>query len=192
MNGDPWNLKYLKGRAKARKQQVSAIPGVFKFKTLLYIGAKPDRIEMVDLFLAHRFTIDILEVWRPNIEALRKANEQQRIFRTIFEGDVRRLMSYSFFPIDIYDVTMFWHGLEHLKKEEIHATVKGIERITKFLVIFGCPIGKYEQDEVEGNVHEKHLSFLEPKDFHRMGYRTSTVRPNKPRGSNLCAWKFLT
>lgn len=183
---DYWNLKYWRKRAVARKRQIEAIPGVFKFKTLLYIGANTDRIELVDLFLKHKFVIDVLEVWKPNVEGLRDLNSKHRIFRCVMEGDARRI------PAGMkWDIVMFWHGLEHLKKEEIHATVKGIERVAKFLVIFGCPVGQYEQDAVDGNEFEKHLSFLVPKDFHDLGYRTSVVRPKKPRGSNLCAWKFV-
>lgn len=188
---DPWNMKHWRKRAAARKRQVKAIPKVFNYRTLLYIGANPERIEMVDLFLDHGYTIDVLEIFRPNAEGLRRLNSIQRIFRNIYEGDVRDLLSILPYPRNFYDIVMFWHGLEHLPKDQIKDTVKGIERVARHLVIFGCPIGEYEQEEVDGNIHEKHLSFLDEEFFRRLGYQTSAVRKDRPRGSNLCAWKVL-
>lgn len=49
----PWAL-----RSVARKRQVKKIPGVFDHKTMLYIGANPRRIEMVDMFYTAGYEID--------------------------------------------------------------------------------------------------------------------------------------
>lgn len=181
------------GKSTARKKHIKAIPDIFDYETMLYIGANPKRIELVDLFYLKGYKIDALEVWLPNIEALVQWNLKYNIFHRIYGGDVR-MVDQVVGDVDGmidegWDIILFWHGPEHLPKLDIEPTLKKLEQFANHLVILGCPRGEYEQDPVDGNPFEIHQSYLYEEDFHRLGYRTVTVRPKKPRGSNITAWK---
>lgn len=175
-----------KGKARARKQQVLVIPGVFDFKTLLYIGASPDRFELVDLFYYSGYEIDVLEIFEPNVKALEVMNRRWKIFKKIMLGDVRRVEEIL---KGQYDVIVFWHGPEHLGPLEIKPTIEKLESFARHLLIFGSPWGEYPQGAVKGNPNEEHKSALFPAFYKKLGYATSTVRRHPGRGSNLVAWK---
>lgn len=184
----PWRL-----RAKRRKKQITRnIRGLHKFKTLLYVGANKDRIEMLDLFHDWGYEIDVLEVWPPNVEELKKLDQQHDIFREIICGDIMDCM------LDVhygpYDVVMFWHGPEHIKKKFLSELIFNMERLAKHFVIMAAPIGKYEQGEVNGNPHEIHEGYLYPEDFDDFRYEVDILkrRKNKPRGSNMVIWRKLS
>lgn len=182
-------LKQMKRRAAKRKRQVKAIPGIRDGKTLLYVGASPDRFELVDLFRGWGYKIDVLEIWPKNVEKLKKLNAQVSVFRDIILGDIRNCGS-SF--NNTYDVSVWWHGPEHVEKHEFPQALKHLEERTKRLVILGCPWGDYSQGPVKGNVYEIHKSVFYPKDFEELGYTTKTLKKNGKRGSNILAWKEIS
>jgi len=174
-----------KTRAKKRKLQVAKIPNVYAYETLLYIGASPDRFELVDEFYYADYKIDVLEIWQPNVFALKIMNRRWKIFNEIMSGDVRnveRILQHQ------YDIIVFWHGPEHLHLHDFTPTLRKLENFAKHLLICGCPWGDYPQGAVKGNVHEKHACSLFPEDFQKLGFKTSTLR-QPGRGSNLLAWK---
>lgn len=181
----PWAL-----RSVARKRQVKKIPGVFDHKTMLYIGANPRRIEMVDMFYTAGYEIDVLEAWEPNFLELSKWNMKYQIFKYLYLEDVRLIDEHIHHRLN-WDVIMFWHGPEHLPKMDVAPTLEMLERHANHLVILGCPRGKYVQPEVDGNPFERHESYLYEKDFNDLGYLTQTLRPHKTRGSNIVAWKRI-
>ncbi len=182
----PWIPKSV-----ARKKHIKAIPDIFDYETMLYIGANPRRIELVDLFYLKGYEIDVLEAWKPNYEALVEWNKKWKIFRYIYHGNAlfinRKFMQQHF--KSMWDIVVFWHGPEHLRKEYLEPTLRKLEEHANHLVILGCPRGEYKQNSIDENPFEIHQSYLYEEDFHRLGYRTATVRPKKPRGSNITAWK---
>jgi len=196
-----WNLKKLpavfdpiKGKSLARKRQISRhIPEVAACKTCLYIGAKPERIELVDMLYGMGLDIDVLEVFEPNVKALKELNKKWKIFRDIFQGDVRDLpeplLGKGTWPD--YDVIIFWHGPEHLNKEEIPGVLKELETGARCFVILGCPWGDFPQDTTDGNIHEAHLCSLTPGFFENLGYSCHTIKKIHKRGSNIVAWKRI-
>jgi hypothetical protein len=175
-------------RAKARKKTVLSIPGILKYKTLLYIGANPSRLELLDLFYNAGYKIDILEIYPPNVEGLRKLNEKEKLFRDIYQGDVREID--GIIVGKKYDVVCFWHGPEHLEKRDIKSTLIQLENKAKNIIFTGCPYGYYPQDDVYGNPAEIHRCSLDVKFFERLGYKTKTIRKKNKRGSNITAWKI--
>ena len=174
-----------KTRAKKRKLQIAKIPNVYAYDTLLYIGASPDRFELVDEFYYANYTIDVLEIFEPNVKALEIMNRRWKIFNKIMLGDVRKVEEILQHR---YDVIVFWHGPEHLNLLYFVPTLRKLEDFAKHLLICGCPWGVYPQAAIKGNEYEKHLCSLFPEDFQKLGFKTSMLR--KPgRGSNLLAWK---
>jgi len=175
-----------KGKARARKKQIAEIPNVYDYRTLLYIGASPNRFELIDEFFYVGYEIDVLEIFEPNVKALKIINRRWKIFNEIICGDVRnveRILKHC------YDVIVFWHGPEHLLKHDLAPTILKLEDFAHHLLICGCPWGDYPQGAVKGNQHEKHLSSLFPADFQSLGFNVSTIRKHPGRGSNLLAWK---
>lgn len=172
-------------RAKKRKLQVAKIPKVYTYDTLLYIGASPSRFELIDEFYYANYAIDVLEIFEPNVQALEVINRRWKIFNKIMLGDVRKVEEILQHR---YDIIVFWHGPEHLGLLDFVPTMKKLEDFAKKLLICGCPWGDYPQGSIKGNVHERHITSLFPKDFEKIGFKTSTLR-NPGRGSNLLAWK---
>lgn len=184
---------YWRIRAKRRKKQITRnIKGLKKFKTLLYIGANKDRIEMVDLFYDWGYEIDVLEIWEPNIKELLKLNKKYKIFRNIIHADIMNNGLEN--HLGKYDVVMFWHGPEHIKPKFLPLLISKLESLTKHFVIMASPIGQYEQGPVDGNEHETHEAYLYPEDFAKFQYKVNCLRrkKNKPRGSNMVIWRELS
>lgn len=183
---DPW-----KDKSVARKRQVKKIPGVFDYKRMLYIGANPQRIELVDLFYGAGYEIDVLEVDEKNVINLEKLNRKWHIFSRIYMGEITKVAeTFCDEYNEKYDICLWWHGPEHVQKNKLNETIKKIESWTRYLVILGCPWGEYPQEK-KGKPYEKHESALYPQDFHRLGYKTETLRKPDKRGSNILAWKKL-
>lgn len=193
----PKALKPKCPRSMGRKRQVETIPGVFDYETMLYVGANTKRIELIDLFYAHEYAIDVIEAWEPNFKALVGWNKKWKIFRNIYLGDVRMLdeiivrlvPSVAGIVEELWDVIVFWHGPEHLPRLDVAPALAKLEEYADHLVIVGCPRGEYEQPAVGGNPFEEHESYLYEKDFQDLGYLTDTLKPEKPHGSNIMAWK---
>lgn len=188
--------KYWRVRARKRKKQIFRnIKDLRKYKTLLYIGAHTDRLEMIDIFHDFNYEIDVLEIWGPNVKGLIELNEKQNIFRDIIQGDIldETIWGDGFGLGPIYDIVMFWHGPEHVKKERLPDLIKTLEALAKHYVIMACPIGKYKQGPVDGNPYEVHESYLWPEDFIKYNYKADCIiKKKKARGSNMVLWKKLS
>jgi len=183
-------LKLMRRTGSARKRQIEIhIPELGECGSCLYIGASPDRFEIVDLLLRFGYnTIDILEIWEANVNTLTWMNLRAPIFRRIIQGDV---INIDLHIADIYDVVMWWHGPEHIPKKYFNETIRKIELFAKEYVVIGCPWGSYPQGEVKGNKFEIHLSAIYKKDFKELGYSTQTLRKVNKRGSNILAWRKM-
>jgi hypothetical protein len=156
--------------------------------TLLYVGGKPERLQMVDLFHRAGFVIDVLEAWRPNVDALIKWNDEKAILRNVVRGNIR---SISNIPPEKYNVVMFWHGPEHVSREDLPFVLLNMESLATDFSICATPWGRYAQGEINGNPYERHISHLYELDFEGFGYRTATLGTKDKKGSNLLAWKGI-
>lgn len=174
--------------ATRERQFVERIPDVLRIQngTLLYVGGKPARLQMVSLFHRHGFAIDVLEAWRPNVDSLTAWNSEEKILRRIFRGNIRDTSS---LPDEKYNVVMFWHGPEHVPAEDLAFVLLNMEAMATDFSICACPWGKYAQGEVNGNPFERHVSHLYELDFGGFGYMTHAIGKKDKKGSNLLAWK---
>lgn len=185
-----------KPTSEERKEQLlRCIPDVFDYKTMLYIGAKVGKnysgMRLVPEFKAAGFEIDILEAWEENAKELEKTNRDKKSLRRIFIGDVKALC--AVIPDLEYDITLWWHGPEHILEAELRKTMPLFEEITKKLVILGSPYGKYDQGIIDGNPFEIHQTAVYPEFYESLGngWKTDTLRARDERGSNLLAWKRI-
>ena len=154
----------------ARQDQLEAlIPAHLKDgygKRMLYVGGHlryGRNLQMSAYFRAAGYTIDVIEVFPDNIVQLMNIKWIGRLI----EGDVR-----LFLPYFTYDLVVFWHGPEHLPKEEVPALLDKMKTYAN-AVIFATPNGHYTQEEVyaeimtilENNNWEKDKSYIFPDAF---------------------------
>jgi len=165
---------------RKERQLLAHVPDVMNYKSLLYIGASACRQETLGLFIKRGYDYTILEIWRPNVEWLRKR------FKNVIEGDVRDINGFN---LGNFDIICWWHGPEHLKEDELVPMLDKLENMTKKILITACPWGIYEQGAAEGNPHEIHYSYLYPEFFEKLGWKTSAMGRVDVKGSNLLAWK---
>ncbi|MBE3109322.1 MAG: hypothetical protein IMZ46_02240 [Acidobacteria bacterium] len=168
-----------------RAQFARAIPdALVPAGRLLYIGGKPGRLQMLDLYLATGWKVDILEAWHENAEALKHwPGLDPKV--AVFEGDIRAL------TVKDYDSVVWWHGPEHIAATEFPAVLRRIERATTRMVILASPWGRYDQGPAEGNPFEEHLWAVYPEALWALGYETDAIGAKDRKGSNLLAWKRM-
>lgn len=58
-------------KLKRRKQLETNIPDIWSYKSVLYIGARTDRIDFGKNFQKKNYEIDILEIHKPNVNYLK-------------------------------------------------------------------------------------------------------------------------
>lgn len=166
---------------RKERQLLTCVPDVLNYKSLLYIGASGRRQKTLGLFINRGYDYTILEIWHPNVEWLRKR------FKNVIEGDVRDIDDFN---LGVFDIVCWWHGPEHVKENEVVPIFDKLKNMTKEILIAACPWGIYEQDAVDGNLHEIHFSYLYPEFFEKLGWKTSTFGKRDVKGSNLLAWQI--
>lgn len=169
----------IKPITKRREQLLTCIPDVLDYESLLYIGASNRRQQELKLFIEKKYNYIILEVWKLNVEWLKKR------FKNVIEGDVRKIDKLE---LGLFDVIMWWHGPEHIREDKIVPVLNKLKNMTKKILITACPWGIYESNPQERNPHESHLSYLYPEFFEKLGWETNTIREKDMKGSNLLAW----
>lgn len=150
-------------------------------RSLLYVGAREARTEFAEELYAAGATIDVIEIWPPNATYLR--GQTPRWLRHVFDGDVRQA---DLRPLLKYDVAFWWHGPEHVHRDEALIAVERLQSVAS-LVVLGCPWGDYPQGATGGNPHEAHLWAPEPEDFEAVGFDVE-VLPPRGRGGNILSW----
>lgn len=190
------------GRNK-REQLTRCIPDIYGHKSLLYIGAAvlskwPKGMIFLPEFMEVGYRIDILEAWPPLVEKLRKMNSVgiqypnaligPSVFNKIVQGDVREM---GRLIADNYDVTLWYHGPEHIRSVELEKTLDKILLITKKIAVIGCPYGIYHQGPQYGNPLEVHISHHYPERYKALGWETDTIGEKDNRG-NLLAWSRIS
>ena len=162
----------------------AVLPDIFKHKSVLYVGASPARQVLAQEFKNGGADVDLVEIWQPNIDELKKARPD--LFSNMILGDARSLSQ----VVDkTYDVVCWWHGPEHIKKEELAATLAELEKVANDTVLLGCPFGNYPQGAVGGNESEIHQSVLQPQDFAVLGYQAVTFGVEDDPAGYIIAWR---
>ncbi len=162
------NTKVERVEAARLAQLRAFVPQVFAPGTLLYVGASPRRSQFLPELIAAGRAVTLLEIWPANVEYFRA-----RAGIEVVCGDVRQVAALVL-PAERYDVAFWWHGPEHIAREELADTLAGLEQRARVVVI-GCPWGTSPQAEIDGNMHQRHAASLQPEDFQRLGYRVSTI-----------------
>ena len=171
---------------KQMQKNLSEIFEKGKYKSVLYVGANKRRQYFLDWFeKANYQRIVVLEAFKENADCLRQDIDDWTPALEIINGDIRDTASIP----GKFDISFFWHGPEHLKKNEIKPVLESLEAVSK-LVVLGCPYGIYEQGAEYGNPYEEHFSHLYPKILESIGYMVDTIGEAGKPDANMLAWKY--
>jgi hypothetical protein len=163
-------IKYYQDRddLKALSSIVNESKNLLDGRSVLQIGARvggdPGWIKMFNMFREHGYTIfNVLEAWKFNADRLKWS-----FLDRVVCGDVRDI---SNLILGTYDVTVFWHGLEHLSKTDALTVIPKIEALSTRAVIFGMPHGEWKRVKLNNdNPYEEHLSAWYPGELEQLGY----------------------
>ena len=164
------------------EQLQRCIPDILTFKSMLYVGGHLRFGRDLQMTKFFKCPIDCVEIWPENVKQL----ETSPRLRHVWLSDIR-----DFSPQWTYELTMFWHGPEHLLKDEVVSLLLKIAQYTTKMIVFATPNGVYTQGAEYGNPHEVHQSHWYPSDFEKIGMEVDYIgSPDKKQG-NIIAWKRL-
>lgn len=177
------NVLFVNDIRSAREKQLEkCIPDLFNYKSVLYIGANTHRQQILKDFRNHGYEIDIVEPFEDNCKFCALIPGVANVWESIIQD----------FNLDIkYDIVFWWHGPEHIDKEEYEKTFAKIESLANKYVVFGVPWGINPQDAIDGNDYEIHRTYVYPEDFQKYGYQTDTIGVKDTFNNNLIAYKKI-
>ncbi len=164
------------------------LPDLFsgRYKSVLYVGANHLRQHFLADFVSVYDRVVVLEIFPENVAHLRKKFKGKNTH--IIHGDVRDAAGLT---SGRFDVCFFWHGPEHLGRDEVGTVLRMLESITDSLVVLGMPYGNYPQGSEYGNDCETHLWDIYPADMEKLEYLTHTIGDADDTLSNMVAWKRM-
>lgn len=156
-------------------------------KTLLYVGASLERFQLGNELHAAGYEITLIEAFMLHVQHY---IGHKCIARAVL-CDVRNVIEMA--AGERWDVSVWWHGPEHIKASELGWVLRDLESVTNDLVLLGCPWGHSNVDVVGGNLYSLHLNHLKTSDLEAFGYKTAALgRPNcQDLLSHIMAWKKI-
>ena len=185
---------------------LNAVPDIYDYKTLLYIGAAiriryPREMMFIPYFKEAGYSIDVLEAWPPNVANLRKMNTEgwmfpdgqigPGLFDEIFQGDIRELAAGSEYcpkVKDGYDVILWHHGPEHVREMDVPPILKYMEETANKIACIGCPNGDMWTGPIYGNPLDSHTASFRLDFFRKLGWKAKTSAKGDTK-SRIIAWK---
>jgi len=161
-------------------QLIRCIPDVLNYKTVLYIGINRFRSMFIKDFADAKYMIDVIEIFKSNTEYWKKKD----ICNYIICADIRTVKIEK-----NYDLIVWYHGPEHVARDEAIKTFEKLEDHANKMLILGCPHGAYPQGPEYGNENERHLSEWSGPDLMHYGFSVDIIGNHNEKGSNLLAWK---
>jgi len=140
-------------------------PDLFKYKTVLNVGARTSRFDYGQEFREAGYDITVLEPFGPNVQYLHTLPWVHEVV----QGDVRDLRVFKE-KEQKFDVVFWWHGPEHVVEEDLRGVLLEIDKICNHLVVLGCPWGHYPQGHIHNNPWEEHIGHYAHYVFEEFGY----------------------
>lgn len=135
---------------------------------ITFVGWRPDAgLDLFHLLRSNCQTPIVIEIFEQNCKALASARICQVICDDVRNFD-RRLDSSQ------KELLVWQDGPEHLEKSDSIEVLKKAQEHFKSIVI-ATPDGFCEQDELYGNIHERHLSSWYKDDYESLGFRVSSL-----------------
>jgi len=117
---------------------------------------------LVQIGVSHR--TDAVDIWQPYVDMHRRIGTYRHC---------RQMDILDFNPQGEWDAVVICDVLEHLDKTDVDKTklFEKLERMATKKIILFTPNGYVDNDEVDGDPYQKHLSAWEPEDFTGRGYK---------------------
>jgi hypothetical protein len=109
-------------------------------------------------------------------------------FADVAVGDVTRWRA----PSACYDTAFWWHGPEHVTREQLDDALANLEASVKLggLIVLGCPWGVAPYaDQEHYDAHEQHVGAYYPEDWEQRGYSVFVDGTRDSIESTQIAWK---
>jgi SAM-dependent methyltransferase len=109
------------------------------------------------------FNLVGLDIFRPDLERARRNNA----YDDTLVGDV----TYLPFKDNCFDIAAAIHVVEHLEKPNGDKMLCELERVSKWLVLVACPVGKFAQDAYGGNPYQEHKYVWSIEELQEKGFK---------------------
>lgn len=130
-------------------------------KTILNIGFRNDSdFTLLNYAYSENKKWKILEIFQPNVDNMVKLG-LDAICMDVLNIDQLE---------ENFDAIIWLHGPEHITWDQFLEVRTKIENKSNVITIYQAPVGEYPQDEMYGNIYEKHVSVLHPDLFKNLGY----------------------
>lgn len=134
--------------------------------TILNIGYRYDSDQTIlNACISNNKTFEVMEIYKPNCDVL-KNNKNIKEIHNMDVKDIKMLNKK-------FDAIIWLHGPEHVNWEDFLVFRKDIEDSANYLVVYQAPEGFYAQENIYGNIYEKHVQTLSEKMFKDLGYKTN-------------------
>jgi len=161
-------------------------PDLFKYKSVLNVGARTDRFDYGKEFGKSGYEITVLEPFFQNVLFLRTVPE----IHNVIQGDVRNLNGFIE-EEKTFDIVFWWHGPEHVGESDLRNVLPELEKICNHLIVLGCPWGDYPQGPLHNNPYECHVGSYDHQIFEEFGYDVECLGKEHVAGSNVTSVKRL-
>ena len=160
---------------------------------VLYVGANKRRAYYAKELKEAGATLDLLEI----DEGKAKHWRTKDMFSVVEVGDVTSWLvdnpaCVGFSWDGDYDTAFWWHGPEHVTREQLDDALANLESVVKpgGLIVLGCPWGEAPYaDEEHYDEHEQHVGAYYPEDFEQRGYTVFVDGTRDRIESSQIAWK---
>jgi len=146
-----------------------------EFTSMVNVGfhdwQQPTRHWWINICKSNNVDWSIVEVFEPNVSAA--------ISQGCPEDKIYNLSIVDVDKLPEADLLLFWHGPEHLLKEDFLSILPKLEDKYDKL-IFGMPLGEEPQGEAYGNPYECHISAWSSQEWKDLGYEVIEVYDNQP------------
>lgn len=115
-----------------------------------------------------------VEIFRDSVREAKKSG----VYKNVLQGDIEAVMKDLICRKKKFDVVFCSHVIEHLPKSKGTKLLKLIDQLALKRAVIGTPHGFMEQIEeelVENNPHQAHLSGWTEYDFNKFKYRVHGV-----------------
>lgn len=174
---------------KFREQRLKSNIDFKEYKSLLYVGARPQRMD--HLWMFENYDVTILEIWEPNIKGINAGKVHHSVKKAIDSLKSLEVVCGNVIDFQLdkkFDIGMWWHGPEHVEEQHLEKAISNLESHCS-TVIMGCPWGLYD-DHSMSNPYESHISHNQPEFFENLGYYVE-AQGKEGAGSNLMSIKSL-
>lgn len=171
------HLKAAFDRLEYRVPYILSVFGFYQPKSLLYVGWRHDCHPWWYTKLCPMLGIEkigIVEIFQQNKQHADMMAREGKFGQNVkvHLQDVTKISR-----IDErfkYDVIFWDHGPEHVSIQDLKKTTAELSKLSK-LLIYACPWGEWPQGTEDGNVNERHMISIEPRDLEELGMIVDTV-----------------